>query len=445
MNAYQTFYFEDFSFDPQTGEVKLRYSLDEEVYFEEVWQFALSHLPPTSPQIQSALQGLWIMCGISYYKAYLPKNLVIKGDHLTQSQAEFFEKIYVNGLGEFFYTNQIDPNGLIQFPYEEVTKSRNDETMELEGTLIPVGGGKDSLTTIEILKETKADLTTWAVGHAEIFKPMLETIDLPHLQVQRKICPNLIAENKKGALNGHVPISAILAFASVVTALLNGKKYIALSNEASANQANVEMYGMAINHQYSKTLEFEQDFQAYVAENISDQVQYFSFLRPLKEIQIAQIFCSKCFKKYRGNFSSCNKNFTISKNKTEIPDQVRNDKKMRWCGQCPKCAFVACIFAPFLSREQMHDLFGCEIFQQGEIIAFIPELLGQTEHKPFECVGEYDEVQYAINQAIESGNWPELEPFRGENSRDLKKLSLHSMPSQFFVALENFLSQNLDK
>ncbi len=451
MKTYETFIFEDFRFDPDTGALSLRYSLDEELYFEEQWNFPIS---PPSPllnqeeeslaafknQLQSAIQGLWIMCGISYYKAHLPKNILIKNIVLSKSQAVFFDKIYLHGLGEFFYENKIDPRGLINFPYEKKERNVEDnsfspsvsQSLNLSGTLIPVGGGKDSLTTIELIKKSEnleiLPLSTWAVGHGDMFGPMLEKIDLPHLQVTRKICPNLITENKKGGLNGHIPISSILAFSSVVTALLNGKKYIPLSNESSANEANVEMYGMEINHQYSKTLEFEQNFQGYVKENISEEVEYFSFLRPLKEIHIAQIFCSICFDTYRDCFSSCNRNFKIESSTT--------DRNMRWCGQCSKCAFVACIFAPFLDRKQMHNLFGCEIFKQKEILKFVPELLGQTEHKPFECVGEYDEVQYGINAAVDSENWPELECFKNTINLDLA-LNNHSMPELFYTILNN--------
>jgi len=431
LQNFETFYFEDFSFAPETGALSLQYSLDEDLQFEEVWNFPISHQIPNT-ELQKAFQGLWLMCGISYYKAYLSKNIVIKNHKLSEEQARFFEKIYLHGLGEFFYENKIDPNGLINFPFDEVSKRASEPSrLELSGTLIPVGGGKDSLTTIELLKESEEDLTTWAVGHGELFGPMLEKIDLLHLQVQRKICPNLIAENAKGVLNGHVPISAILAFASVVTALLHGKKYIALSNESSANEANVKMYGMAINHQYSKTLEFEQDFQAYVSDNISDQVHYFSFLRPLKEIQIAQIFCSMCFEKYKIDFSSCNRNFTIA----------TQNRSMSWCGKCSKCAFVACIFAPYLDRTQMKELFGCEVFQQPEILGFIPELLGQTEHKPFECVGEYAEVEYAINQAVATGNWSELQLFANDDTSLKLDLAPHAMPE----AYESILKQSLEE
>ena len=230
--------------------------------------------------------------------------------------------------------------------------------------------------------------------------------------------------------------SAIFAFASVVSALIQGKKYIALSNEASANEANTEMYGMEINHQYSKSLEFEQDFQSYVLANISTEVKYFSFLRPLKEIQIAQFFCSIGFKKYLGNFSSCNRNFRITGNK---------EAKFKWCCECPKCAFIGCIFAPYLERSEMKSLFGCEIFKQEAILKFIPELLGQSEHKPFECVGEYEEVQYAINEAVKSGKWEELKPFESPISPISSFNPSPSLMPNFFLDILNERTKNIDK
>ena len=56
--------------------------------------------------------------------------------------------------------------------------------------------------------------------------------------VKRTIDKNLIALNNDGYLNGHTPFSALLAFITFFIAYQHNKKYIALSNENSANENN---------------------------------------------------------------------------------------------------------------------------------------------------------------------------------------------------------------
>jgi hypothetical protein len=65
----------------------------------------------------------------------------------------------------------------------------------------------------------------------------------------------------------------------LLVAYLYDYKYLVLSNELSANSGNTLWNGFEINHQYSKSLEFEKDFKNYVEENISDDLKYFSLLR----------------------------------------------------------------------------------------------------------------------------------------------------------------------
>lgn len=68
------------------------------------------------------LQALHLILGISYYKLYCPKEIKVGSYALTKSQAEFWNTIYTKGLGEFFYKNNIDFRGLINFPYDDSRK-----------------------------------------------------------------------------------------------------------------------------------------------------------------------------------------------------------------------------------------------------------------------------------------------------------------------------------
>ncbi len=426
---YERFIFESYSFSPEEKKLSLHYSLDGEINFEEIITFDFDFADYNPNALDKAIFGVFVMCGISYFQAYLPEKIEFKTGGLTESQKLFFEKIYTYGLGEFFYQNKIDPNGKVNFSFDENIESQSIDLPNLSGSLVPIGGGKDSITTAEILKKNNEEFETWTVGDYPFFAPMLQKIGKKHLKVQRKIDPKLFELNESGALNGHVPISAVLAFLGVASAILRGKQNVILSNENSANDPNLEWNGVPINHQYSKSLEFEADFQSYVHDHISSDVHYFSFLRPLSELRIADIFCKHFLEKYEKDFSSCNTNFRITDGVNE----------WRWCEKCPKCAFVFILFAPFVEREKLIQIFGKNLFVDESLYPIFAQLLGQKDTKPFECVGEIEEVKRALQLAKETGNWPELETFTTEKP-NFHENEWHKnlMPQYFEYMLRDF-------
>ena len=188
--------------------------------------------------------------------------------------------------------------------------------------------------------------------------------------------------NNEGFLNGHTPFSSLVAFVSFLSAYINGRKYIVLSNEGSANEPTV--LGTKINHQYSKTFEFESDFNEYTKKYFNIDIKYFSLLRCLSEFQIGMLFSQ--YKDYHSIFKSCN---VGSKS---IP--------WKWCCNCAKCLFVYIILSPFISKEDMINIFGEDMYENKELLDIFIELCGYSEKKPFECVGTYSEVRYAISLVI---------------------------------------------
>jgi hypothetical protein len=60
---------------------------------------------------------------------------------------------------------------------------------------------------------------------------------LPTLNIGRELSPLLFELNRRGAYNGHIPVTAINSAILVVAALLYGHDAIAFSNEHSASSA----------------------------------------------------------------------------------------------------------------------------------------------------------------------------------------------------------------
>ena len=280
------------------------------------------------------LFNLGIVELISYYKLACPKKVILRAGSLDDTQKEFWKKLFYKGLGEFRFVNNIDISYEDFLDFENATKLqyRKSQFDNVSGNLVPVGGGKDSIVTLELLKQQGENNTCF------IINPRGATIDTVNVagykmedtvEVIRKIDSNLIKLNNEGFLNGHTPFSASLAFLGIFCALISGKEFVVLSNESSANEATDEETGA--NHQYSKSLEFEIDFVKYVEKYINSHIKYFSLLRGMREIDIAKKFSQ--YKQYHKIFRSCN---VGSKN-------GGND----WCGKCPKCLFVYIMLAPF--------------------------------------------------------------------------------------------------
>lgn len=323
---------------------------------------------------------------ISYWKAACPPEVVVEAGPLNSVQAKWWKGIYFHGLGEFFYRNGIRA-GVDDFMNLKANDQRPFDTFAFNPSgkyLVPVGGGKDSVVTLEMLLRSGEKVIPFVLNPRKAAVDTIINAGLPEesmLSVKRTLDPALLELNDKGFLNGHTPFSALLAFVSLLAARLAGAGNIALSNESSANEATVP--GTDVNHQYSKSFAFEKDFRDYVSGYISPDLNYFSLLRPLSELQIARIFSK--YPAHFKDFRSCNV----------------GSKTNSWCGKCPKCLFTWIILSPFVSQEQLTGIFGKNLFSDGDLDSIFRELTGMSEVKPFECVGTVDEVNTALVMTID--------------------------------------------
>lgn len=378
-------------FDESSATARLHYAFDHSHLFTEEFTFPGADLPLDDGRraaLANCLHHLHLVAGISYYKAAVPPAIEAEG--VSPETAGFLENLYLHGLGEFAYRNSLDLRGKIHFPHTAVPAP--PPIALPRKTAVPVGGGKDSAVTIEALKAAGEPMVLFALGD---FSPIEETArvaGVPKITVQRKLSPLLFSLNREGAFNGHVPISAIIAFTLPVAAVLCGFDAAALSNERSASVGNVEVDGLEVNHQYSKGFTCERDVAAHFSGAVLPGFRYFSFLRPLSELAIARRFCK--LTAYHGVFTSCNRAFTV---------QSRNNG--RWCLNCPKCRFVFLALAPFLGKEQLLNIFGADLLDDEKQLVGYDELCGVTGHKPFECVGEIEESLAAFASLVKRPEW----------------------------------------
>jgi hypothetical protein len=430
MSKYQQFIFDSYSFDKNTGLLELHYGYDDQLHLTETYRFDFPFVAYNETVLDRAIQALFFMAGTSYYKMYVAPEIVLKAGQLDPEQASFFSKTYQRGLGEFWYVNNMDPRTPVTFPTNTHSLPSLEGGTVRDGLLVSVGGGKDSLVSVEILRK-KHDITTWSLNHRAQMTPLVEKIGLPHAWVEREWDPQIAVLNKQDALNGHIPISGIFACVGTIVAILAGKHDVVMSNEQSANEPTLHYQDVAINHQYSKSQEFEQDYQRFLEHTYGDRLHYFSFLRPLSEVRIAEIFSHIGFDKYKDVYSSCNRAF------------IFGSDHMSWCGECSKCAFVFMAMTPFVKREKLEKLWGGKnLLLDPALEPTYMKLLGIEGDKPLDCVGDIKESRAAMRLAFDQ--YPELTEkylFEIPASYDYRGLGTHEMPSVFFEEL----SAELDK
>ena len=348
-NKYPEFYFHRFDVLEKEDSYLVTYDFEIKglTSFKPTLEFNKKNIKKLDEVAKQIIFNIGLVELISYWKVTCSPKVIIEAGYLDADQIRWFKKLYYYGLGEFFFVNNItasfDDFIKIEVSHAKTNPLKTNYTGH--GNLIPIGGGKDSCVTLEILKNE--DNKAFIINPKPVMLEVASSLnyqDEDLITIKRTIDSNLITLNKEGYLNGHTPFSALVAFISYLMAYLSDRKYIVLSNEASANEATV--IGTKINHQYSKTYEFENDFNAYTKKYFNLDIHYFSFLRPLSELQITMLFAN--YAKYHPIFKSCNVG-----SKT-IP--------WKWCCKCAKCLFVYIMLRAFLAKDDVQKIFGEDLF-----------------------------------------------------------------------------------
>lgn len=385
-------------FDLQSGVASLAYAFDDGEELVETVQFPGAPFALNDQQKKAADQALKLLhliAGVSYYKAAVPPEIQIESSGIDADTAEFLQTIYENGLGEFAYRNGLNLRGKIKFPHTVESQAIAGAASLKQHALVAIGGGKDSLVSIEALRAAGINQTVSWIGSSPLIKACAERTGLPLLNIERKLPPALFEINKQGALNGHIPVTAVNSAILVMAAILNQANQVVFSNERSASYGSIIPGTGEVNHQWSKGWAFEQAFAAQVKKYVASDLNYYSLLRPFSELAVARAFAN--IDRYDAHFSSCNRNFHILGDK---PAQ-------RWCGVCPKCHFVFLALAPFMPKPRLLNIFGRNLLDETEQTAGFDALMEYQDHKPFECVGEGRESRAAMNLLAASASWRE--------------------------------------
>jgi hypothetical protein len=430
------FRYREYAVDAERGALTCRYELDDREFTERVT------LPPGeqwhTAQARAAARLVFLLSGVSYYKTAAPPVIDFGTTALTQAEESFLREFYLQGLAEFAYRNTLDLAALsLHAQRAPDQRPSAPQAPTPQRALVPFGGGIDSIVTVEQVRR-QADVALFVVSRPAdrfdaIEQPAAVT-GLPVVRAEREIDPQLLRSAELGFLNGHVPVTGILSAIAVLAAVLTGRDAVVMSNEWSASIPTLEFGGHPVNHQYSKSEEFEAAFRGVLADQGSAP-EYFSWLRDRTELWVGREFAA--LTRYHDSFRSCNKAFYTE----------RARRFAYWCGQCDKCCFIDLILAPFLPAETLRRIFAVagEPLDDPGLAAKFRSLLGAGA-KPFECVGEVTECRAAVllaarrddrtdsgllqELAAEVAGWPDA-PSQAETAAMLEPVGRNFIPDRY--------------
>jgi hypothetical protein len=382
------------SFDASAARASFPYRLGD-LGFTETLQFPALPDPDAAraPAFLKLLDLAALVLGVSYYKLLAPFRIEAPDIPLTEAERAFALDLYENGLGEFYARNDLRRFGRLNLMAAAPPPLPIAPVALPDRALLPIGGGKDSLVSVELLEAAGIDFTPFAVNPKGPILTSIDRIGREPLYVTRTLDPEMIRLGQQpGYYNGHVPSTAINSMIAALCALLYGYDRIILSNERSANEGNVVFDGRDANHQYSKSLAFEERIASVLSGATGDALGYFSLLRPYSEARIARLFAREA--RFDHVFSSCNRNFRLSGHDGPL-----------WCGECPKCHFVFLIFAPAMDESRLVGIFGKDLLDNPAHEGSYRELTGLAGQKPWECVGEILEAAACLYALTKRPEW----------------------------------------
>ncbi len=307
---------------------------------------------------------------------------------LTSAEQAFFEQLFLSGMAEFRYVNNLPTqamttihgrHGISTFEQSKILPTHS-------GAIVMNGGGKDGAVAAEAMHATGQPLT-WFTLHMDGPRADIIRASASHEYITSR---RYIEKSDVQQYHGHKPLNAELGLQALLAALITGRKYIVAGNEYSANEPNMTIDGFDINHQYTKSYQFERDL-ADLIEQLTLGISYFSVLRPLYELQIIRIFDD--FPQYHQLFISCN-------------EGVRHGF---WCLACDKCAFLTLAISalnPELVEKIWHDK---QVISKKELRTSLIALVSPDSPKPFDCVGTIEECQLALGLlALNTTFWDTL-------------------------------------
>lgn len=375
----------------------IKKTFTDRLYFKDVPREAWDAVPQAV--LEPTLRALLIMLGINYWCIFPTKNIRIKDFELTRDESDFWNALYLNGLGEFFYDMKMDFRGLISFPYSESAAPSEPARLAARPSraLLLNGAGKDSILSAEMLKEAGTPFDFFAFAPTPAHRRVAKLVGARTISVTRRRDKWATEIAEWFGVSNAYPSVSTFTFVAVLLAELLGYDSIVFSNERSADFGNLEYLGLQVNHQWCKSSEAERMTNDYIKRYITPDISTASLLRRFSELEIVRRFARH--PKYLRTVTSCNTYFWLT-----TPERLLYGMPY-WCKRCPKCVFLFACFAAYLPKKDVVGMFGADLFARPKLIPLVRRILGTEGFKPLDCVGEPEEMILAMHYASVRGEY----------------------------------------
>ncbi len=416
------FIFDEYGYDQATKTARFSYRFDNGQTFTEQVVFAEAQDAYDQAILDRVLFLAFVLIGTSYYKTAPSREVRFVRGVIDEWQAGFLNHVYQEGLSQFAFENNLTRDDLAHF--QATGTSEGAVPYQGSGILSLQSGGKDSLLVAQKLRRADQEFTSFYISSSSAYPAVIDRLS-PQTYVATRILDReaLAVAKANGALNGHVPVTYIVMAISLIQAVLTGKDVVLAAIGHEGEEPHAWVGDLPINHQWSKTWQGEQLFVEYVRRYVSPNLRVGSPLRQYSELSVTKQFTELAWADYSTSFSSCN---------VANYQQGANNTQLTWCGHCPKCANSYLLFAPFVDSAELQIIFGGDLFGHRDLDETFKGLLGmEGVMKPFECVGETEELRHAYHMAQARGGYGALPFAVPESSFDIEKL----YPAQDFTDL----------
>jgi hypothetical protein len=352
----------------------------------------------TAPTARRLIRALAIVETFSYWKAFCSPVIEVALPSVGPAETAWWESFWPKAMGEFFYRNGIEftTSGFLTItaptvPVTDQEPARSAaDGQAVAPPLVMFSGGKDSLALTYAIRDDAAPETDFFLynpteGQRTLAGSLADGGRI--IEARRQVLPELLALNASGHPNGHTPYSAYLALTALLAGYLRGNPMVLAGNSRSDDEPNVGSYlGLPVNHQWTKSHEFESALSDYRDRWLPGAPSYSSPLRPLLELQIIRSLEPHIDAYLRT--ASCNQT-----------------KGIGWCRECAKCAWVFLATSVLFGHDVAVRKAGGDLFADSGLSGLYAAMSGLpgAGDKPFECTGTEEEVRSAIQAAGQHG------------------------------------------
>jgi len=395
------FIFDRYEYDSSTKVASFFYEFENGQKFCERIEFAQTLDGYNQDVFERAMFLAFTLIGTSYFKTAPTNEVRFNQGAVDEWQADFLNQVYQEGMSQFAFENQLTREDLAHF--QATGSSVQATSYHGEGILALQSGGKDSILLAQKLHAASKPFTSFYISSADVYPEVIDRLGMPVYTAKRILDHGALNAAKiAGGLNGHIPLTYVSLALGLLQAVLAGKNAVLSAIGHEGEEAHDWIGDLPVNHQWAKTWQAEQLFVEYVNRYISADIRVGSPIRQFSELSVAKQFVESSWTDFSRQFSSCN----LGNYKQGAPDQ-----QLRWCGKCPKCANSYLLFAPFVPADDLQAVFQGDLFERDDLVETFKGLLDvDGVMKPFECVGEVDELRAAYHMAQAKGGYAAL-PF----------------------------------